>query len=113
MSDKPGCGGWQYAQHHGIATEPFPSTAAGGADASAAAQALHVTLRNTHAIDYVVLAGFLKVRGAPCGKARAPLGPTGGQAHRSLPAWPSASCAWLSCYPVSWRCIYGVGETAM
>ena len=66
VSDKPGCGGWQYAQHHGIATEPFPITAAGGPDASAAAQALRATLRNTHTVDYVVLAGFLKVRGAPC-----------------------------------------------
>ncbi|KAK9821143.1 hypothetical protein WJX81_008003 [Elliptochloris bilobata] len=61
VSDKPGCGGWQYAQEHGIAIEPFPAIAAAGRDAQAAAEVLRTTLRTTHAVDYVVLAGFLKL----------------------------------------------------
>lgn len=62
VSDNPGCGGWRYAEQHGIATEAFPPAAGAGAGGAAAAEALRGALRGAHAVDYVLLAGFLKAR---------------------------------------------------
>ena len=61
VSDKPGCGGWEYATEHGIATVPFPLVPPAS---TCAAEALRATLRDTHAVDFVVLAGFCKVHTA-------------------------------------------------
>ncbi len=61
MSDKPGCGGWEYATEHGIATVPFPLVPHAS---TSAAEALRATLRDYHAVDFVVLAGFCKVHTA-------------------------------------------------
>jgi len=72
VSDKPGCGGWRYAEEHCIATEAFPLPAGAGAGAAAAAEALRGVLRDAHAVDFVLLAGFLKARplGLRPGEAR-------------------------------------------
>ena len=56
VSDKPGCGGWKFAEEKSIATVDF--TAIEG-------RALAETLAETHGVDLVLLAGFLKLIPAP------------------------------------------------
>ena len=56
MSDKPGCGGWQYAEQQGIATLHYNPKDKTCPPASQVVEQLQVA-----AIDYVALAGYLKV----------------------------------------------------
>lgn len=57
MSDKPGCGGWKFAQENGIATLKF----VGDSDDNHSGLLLAKTLREEFEIDIVLLAGFLKL----------------------------------------------------
>eukprot|EP00899_Mesostigma_viride_P002538 jgi/Mesvir1/12285/Mv00491-RA.1 len=63
VSDKVGCGGWEFARAAGIATVPFPAPKKRAEDDNAeylTAEQLIATLRD-HQVDYVLLAGFLKL----------------------------------------------------
>lgn len=64
MSDVPGCGGWRYAQDQGIPTEAFPASAKTKVDGECIAlstEDLLRALKENYAVDYVLLAGYLKV----------------------------------------------------
>jgi hypothetical protein len=68
VSDVPGCGGWEWAAANGITTARFPPARGepGGpgspqADRDAAAAALAAALREGAGVEYVALAGYLKV----------------------------------------------------
>ena len=56
MSDKPGCGGWQYAEQQGIATLHYNPKDKTCPTASQVVEQLQVAT-----INYVALAGYLKV----------------------------------------------------
>ena len=59
VSDTPGCGGWEYAAAHGIPTEVYTGSA--GKDSGLSTEALVAALKQRHAVDFVLLAGYLKV----------------------------------------------------
>lgn len=63
ISDIPGCGGWEYAAAHGIPTEVYPASAkateAGSRPLST--PELVTAVKEHYAVDYVLLAGYLKV----------------------------------------------------
>lgn len=61
VSDKPGCGGWTFAEQHGVPTLRFPPPKGEGGDVDAAAAAAAATLREEHGVRFVALAGYLKV----------------------------------------------------
>jgi folate-dependent phosphoribosylglycinamide formyltransferase PurN len=61
VSDKPGCGGWKFAQSKGIAVLQFPSKKHESGEHAVTIEALPATLRDLN-IDFICLAGFLKVR---------------------------------------------------
>ena len=56
VSDKPGCGGWQYAEQQGIATLHYNPKDKTCPPASQVVEQLQAA-----GIDYVALAGYLKV----------------------------------------------------
>lgn len=56
VSDRPGCSGWAFAEERGIATVDFSSLDG---------PALAAALAETHGVDVVLLAGFLKLVPAP------------------------------------------------
>jgi folate-dependent phosphoribosylglycinamide formyltransferase PurN len=57
VSDMPGCGGWEYAAAHAIPTEVYTGSAGTGLST----EALVAALKQRHAVDFVLLAGYLKV----------------------------------------------------
>lgn len=60
----PGCGGWSFAAEHGVATEVFPASAQMQQDGECVAlstEQLITALKEQYAVDYVLLAGYLKV----------------------------------------------------
>mmetsp|Transcript_3352 Transcript_3352/g.7489 ORF Transcript_3352/g.7489 Transcript_3352/m.7489 type:complete len:290 (-) Transcript_3352:719-1588(-) len=59
VSDKSACGAVDYAREHGIATVRYPDKDAPAGDAGLGR--LLATLREERAIDFVVLAGYLKM----------------------------------------------------
>jgi phosphoribosylglycinamide formyltransferase len=61
VSDVPSCGGVTYAQEHGIATLTFPASKK-GMFPGLSKEELVQQLTEVHAVDFVLLAGFLKVR---------------------------------------------------
>ena len=76
ISDIPGCGGWDYAAAHGIPTEVYPASAKATAAGSQplTTQELVTAVKELYAVDYVLLAGYLKVGtcdasyiSSPCG----------------------------------------------
>lgn len=60
VSDAPGCGAVEYAKSHGIAIAVYPSPK-NAAFEGLTAEELMKTLKSTHRIDYVLLAGYLKL----------------------------------------------------
>lgn len=60
VSDKPGCGGWAFAQSEGIEVLQFPSKKHAPGEYAISAEALPAALQDL-GIDFVCLAGFLKV----------------------------------------------------
>ncbi len=60
MSDVPNCGGVAYAKEHGIATFTYPASRK-GLFPGLSKEELVQQLTETHAVDFVLLAGFLKV----------------------------------------------------
>lgn len=60
VSDNPGCGGWTFAQSEGIAVLQFPSKKHTPGEHSISAEALPAALQDL-GIDFICLAGFLKV----------------------------------------------------
>lgn len=65
MSDVPSCAGVAYAQQHGIPTLTYPIPKKGGFPGLTAAelvQALRGDGGSATAADFVILAGYLKVR---------------------------------------------------
>lgn len=60
VSDKPGCGGWKFAQSKGIAVLQFPSKKHESGEHAVTIEALPATLRDLN-IDFICLAGFLKL----------------------------------------------------
>ncbi|BDA47735.1 Phosphoribosylglycinamide formyltransferase, chloroplastic [Coccomyxa sp. Obi] len=64
VSDVPGCGGWKFAAEHGIPTEAFPASSKSVADGNCIAlttEQLITALKDEYAVDYVLLAGYLKL----------------------------------------------------
>jgi len=61
VSDVPTCGGVQYAASHGIATLTYPAPKKGGFPGLTTEQLVQ-QLTQTLGAEYVLLAGFLKVR---------------------------------------------------
>lgn len=70
VSDKPGCGGWEYAAAHGVPTLRFPPPKGECADVDAAAADAARVLRDDHGVRYVALAGYLKVLCESAGERR-------------------------------------------
>lgn len=62
VSDVPSCGGVAYAKQHGIATLTYPASKK-GLFPGLTAQELVQQLKNELTVDYVLLAGYLKVGG--------------------------------------------------
>lgn len=60
MSDVPSCGGVTYAKEHGIVTLTFPASKK-GLFPGLSKEELVQQLTEVHAVDFVLLAGFLKV----------------------------------------------------
>jgi folate-dependent phosphoribosylglycinamide formyltransferase PurN len=60
VSDNPGCGGWQYAQRHGIEVLQFPSKRHPPGEHAVELPELPAALQAVD-VDYICLAGFLKV----------------------------------------------------
>lgn len=60
VSDVPGCGGWQYAESQGIPTLIYPTPRKGGHTGLEPAE-LVTALRDELKVDYVILAGYLKL----------------------------------------------------
>ena len=74
ISDVPSCGGWKYAAEHGIATVAYPAsprTVVNGNQTGVSTEELMRGLREHHEVDYVLLAGYLKV----CERAHGPAPP--------------------------------------
>ena len=74
VSDVPQCGGCQYALEHGIATLAYPAsskTIVNGTQLGVTTEELIESLTQQYEVDYVLLAGYLKVTG-PCSKANTP-----------------------------------------
>jgi len=65
VSDKPSCGGVQYAEAHGIKTLTFPIPKSGSFPGLTTDQLVE-ELRKGLNIDYVILAGYLKVCASRC-----------------------------------------------
>lgn len=88
VSDRPGCGGVEYAQQHDIPvlTYPIPK---GGASGLTDAQLVD-GLKTTYMVDFVILAGYLKARGR-------------GMRTRRLPLRTSAPCV-VACNPLPAPC---------
>ncbi|KIY93908.1 phosphoribosylglycinamideformyltransferase [Monoraphidium neglectum] len=61
VSDVPTCGGVQYAQSHGIPTLTYPIPKKGGFPGLTTEQLVEALTQQLGA-EYVLLAGFLKVR---------------------------------------------------
>lgn len=61
MSDVPSCGGVSYAKDHGIAVLTYPASRK-GLFPGLSSDELVAALTQTHQADFVLLAGFLKVR---------------------------------------------------
>ncbi len=64
ISDVPGCGGWKYAAEHGIATVAYPAsskTVVNGNQTGVSTEELIPLLKEHHQVDFVLLAGYLKV----------------------------------------------------
>jgi folate-dependent phosphoribosylglycinamide formyltransferase PurN len=64
VSDLPKCGGWQFARQEGIPTEAFPAsakTAEEGKCIALSTEELVEALTERYDVDYVLLAGYLKV----------------------------------------------------
>ncbi len=61
MSDVPGCGGWEFAQAGGIPVLQLPSKNHPPGQHAIAAEALSGALQDL-GVDFICLAGFLKVR---------------------------------------------------
>ena len=62
MSDVPGCGGWAYAESHGIPTLTYPIPKKGDyAGNGLSDDEVTHQLTEKLQVDYVVLAGYLKV----------------------------------------------------
>mmetsp|Transcript_21458 Transcript_21458/g.59590 ORF Transcript_21458/g.59590 Transcript_21458/m.59590 type:complete len:199 (+) Transcript_21458:566-1162(+) len=62
VSDVPGCGGWQYAENHGIPTLTYPVPKKGDhAGLGLSADELVSKLTGENCADYVILAGYLKL----------------------------------------------------
>ena len=60
----PGCGGWKYAAEHSIATVAYPAsprTVVNGNQTGVSTEELMHGLKEQHEVDYVLLAGYLKV----------------------------------------------------
>ncbi len=60
----PNCGGWKYAAEHGIAVEAFPASAKTLVDGKCVAlstEQLITALNEKYDVDFVLLAGYLKV----------------------------------------------------
>ena len=60
VSDVPSCGGVQYAQSHGISTLTYPIPKSGAFPGLTAEQLVNA-LKEEQKVDYVILAGYLKV----------------------------------------------------
>lgn len=60
VSDNPGCGGWQFAQRHGIDVLQFPSKRHPPGEHAVELPELPAALQAID-VDYICLAGFLKV----------------------------------------------------
>lgn len=56
----PSCGGVQYAQSHGISTLTYPIPKSGAFPGLTAEQLVNA-LKEEHKVDFVILAGYLKV----------------------------------------------------
>ena len=65
VSDKPGCGGCIYAQEHGIPTVTFPTSKASPGTSVSLEELLH-TFQSQYGVDYVLLAGYIKVCRSAC-----------------------------------------------
>jgi folate-dependent phosphoribosylglycinamide formyltransferase PurN len=68
ISDVPTCGGWKYAAEHGIATVAYPAsskTIVNGEQTGVSTEELIKALKERHQVDYVLLAGYLKVMNPP------------------------------------------------
>ena len=64
ISDVPGCGGWEHAASHGIPTEVYPAPSQPAAHCRQqplSIEALVTALKGRYAVDYVLLAGYVKV----------------------------------------------------
>lgn len=64
VSDVPGCGGWEFAQAEGLPVLQFPSKKHPPGQHAIAAEALSGALQDL-GVDFICLAGFLKVRVRP------------------------------------------------
>lgn len=62
VSDVPSCGGVAYAQQHGIPTLTFPASRKGEFAGLSPEELVAALTSGDTAADYVLLAGFLKVR---------------------------------------------------
>lgn len=60
VSNAPSCGGVQYAQSHGIPTLTYPAPKA-DPSAGLSPEQLVSSLKEEHGVDYVILAGYLKL----------------------------------------------------
>lgn len=60
VSDVPSCGGVAYAHQHGITTLTYPAPKSGAHPGLSVAE-LVSALTGSHQVDYVILAGYLKV----------------------------------------------------
>jgi len=60
VADNPGCGGWRFAEEHGVATLQFPTKKHAPGPHAVALEELPTALQALD-VDYICLAGFLKV----------------------------------------------------
>lgn len=67
MSDVPGCKAVAYAHEHGIPTLTYPIPKKGDAPGLTPTQLVEALTSGPHKSDYVILAGYLKVRPPCCG----------------------------------------------
>lgn len=64
ISDVPDCGGWKYAAEHSIPTIAYPAsskTSVEGKQIGLSTEDLISGLKEHHGVDFVLLAGYLKV----------------------------------------------------
>lgn len=67
VSDVPGCGGWQYALEHGVSTLAYPAPKKlPGVYPEIGPDDLVKQLQNEYSVDFIVLAGYLKVEPLYC-----------------------------------------------